>query len=1071
MKPSAIRPLPKPPAGFGYYRAEEICRDPDLFAYQHLLRTAFDQMGLSTVITLNGVPTVYVRDCPEPLGPQEAAALHLDFWNQGVATVLLVRDPERCRVFSSLARPIDPEKATEELLNDRLVQSIDMATQVIWAENFYQALANGTYYSRDESVALFDPAEGVDSYLINNLAAVRDVITSGRNALSAEIAHAFLGRILFVSYLCHRGILKLNNYLPGGPWKDLRDFLACTPAEKAHRIVYRNLFPALRKRFNGSMFDGDLETEKQSVLPGHWQIIQQFLDGSQVASGQKSLGFWAYRFDFIPVETISSIYEMFFQGEDSHAKRKEGAFYTPRLLAETTLDLVLRERNSLADLRMIDPSCGSGIFLVIIFNRLVAEWNSMRRRKPSVLERANAFRRILGRLRGIDRNPTACRIACFSLYIAYLDQFTPADVDEYIETTGKMLPSILHSPSVAEPDLPVVFHSDFFDLADSFAGEFDIVVGNPPWEGRGSKQAANAFMEKAPDLLAKGGRAALILPSKIFLNPTSEAFQRKWLSTVTLDTLVQLADYRFILFKEAKCPSCIAVLSQGPAPKSHRIEYITPKVSLAEVRDGLIPISPQDRKWIRVSDLLANELGQPPGVVWKTHLWATPRDRKLLDYLFTLPRLSDLTHRLSDGDNVERKRWITGQGCKPWRVDESRTPDRELRAFGDWKGDDLFLSPSNIPQSPVLLDISCIRLEDHFVSKGYSQTHLYSKPPEQLFTAPLVVLNQGFTKAVFSDFPIRFQDSLQSFTNPHGGDEKELLFLGLFLNSKLARYFAFQTSANLGTERDKVHLEEVLRLPFFLPDHECAHPDASGILDEIAELSRKHKRICLDKARRLEKAVRNEELNLKDWFPEDSKSKSLLASRWTKEAEADAAELRKAVEPLIYRYFGLGDQDIALVEDTCEIFDKGDTPPTLESARNAPLARTFVAASDLGPYAEMICATLNGWSSGTTKVVARMAFHSPTGMALVELGQSKSPKAAEVMPDSGRVIEAAHRLQKASRTRVGRMEFHRSGWYFDGDRILIVKPARLGEWTRTSALNDAAALYAHIVTSRRRAKA
>lgn len=1071
MKSSAIRPLPAPPVGYRYHRAEDICADPALFAYQHLLLTAFKEMKLTAVLTLNGVPTVYVRDCPKPLGPQEAALLHLDFWNQGVATVLLVRDPERLRVFSSLARPINPEKATEEQLNDRLVQSIDMATQAAWADNFYQSLANGTYYSRDEAVALFDPAEGVDSHLIGNLAAVRDAITTGNDGLPADIAHAFLGRILFVSYLCHRGILKLDNYLPGGPWKDLREFLARTPAEKAHRLVYRDLFPALRERFNGSMFDGDLETERKAIRSAHWQIIQLFLEGSPVASGQKSLGFWAYRFDFIPVETISSIYEMFFQGEDGQAKKKEGAFYTPRLLAETTLDWVLRERKSLAELRMIDPSCGSGIFLVIIFNRLVAEYNSTRRRKPSVLERANAFRRILGRLRGVDRNPTACRIACFSLYIAYLDQFSPADVDEYIETTGKMLPSILHSPSAAEPDLPVVFHSDFFDLADSFAGEYDIVVGNPPWEGRGSKQAANDFMEAAPKLLADGGRAALILPSKIFLNPTSENFQRKWLAMVKLDTLIQLADYRRLLFKEANCPSCIAVFSQGPATKFHRIESITPKVSLAEVRDGLIPISPQDRHWIRVSDLLSNELGQSPGVVWKTHMWATPRDRKLLDYLFTLPRLSGLTHRLSDGDNVDHKRWITGQGCKPWREDNGRKPDRELRAFGTWTVDDPFLLPSNISQSPVLLQISCIRLGDHFASKGYSLTGLYSKPPEELFTAPLVVLNQGFTKAVFSDFPLRFQHSLQSFANPDGGDEKELLLLAFFLNSRLARYFAFHTSANLGTERDKVHLDEVLNLPFFLPDHECAQPDARKILVQIAELSRKHHQDCLETARKLEKAILHEQSNLADWFPEDARTRCLLAARLKKEMEADAEVLRKAVEPLIYRYFGLGDQEIALVEDTCDIFDKGDTPPTLDSARGAPLSRTLVVASDLLPYADMICATLNGWSSGTKKVVAKMAIHSPTGMALVELGQSKSLKAAEIMPDSSRVIEAAHRLQKASKSRVGRMEFLRHGWYFDGDRILIVKPARLGEWTRTSALNDAAELYAHIATSRQDKKA
>lgn len=1065
MKSSAIRPLPEPPVGYRYHRAEDICADPALFAYQHLLLTAFKEMKLTAVLTLNGVPTVYVRDCPKPLGPQEAASLHLDFWNQGVATVLLVRDPERLRVFSSLARPIDPEKATEKLLNDRLVDSIHMATQATWAENFYQSLANGTYYSRDEAVALFDPAEGVDSHLIGNLAAVRDAITAGNDALPADIAHAFLGRILFVSYLCHRGILKLDNYLPGGPWKDLREFLARTPAEKAHRIVYRDLFPALRERFNGSMFDGDLETERKAIRPVHWQIIQHFLEGSPGASGQRSLGFWAYRFDFIPVETISSIYEMFFQVEDGQAKKAEGAFYTPRLLAETTLDWVLRDRKSLAELRMIDPSCGSGIFLVIIFNRLVAEYNSTRRRKPSVLERANAFRRILGRLRGVDRNPTACRIACFSLYIAYLDQFSPADVDEYIETTGKMLPSILHSPSVAEPDLPVVFHSDFFDLADSFAGEFDIVVGNPPWEGRGSKQAANDFMEAAPKLMADGGRAALILPSKIFLNPTSEDFQRKWLAMVKLDTLIQLADYRFILFKEAKCPSCIAVFSQGPTTKSHRIEYITPKVSLAEVREGLIPISPQDRQWICVSDLLSNELGQPPGVVWKTHMWATPRDRKLLDYLFTLPRLFDLAgtpKEMSDG----AKRWGNGQGIQTLKISEKCGVTSKPQFSNDIK----VLTPKMLRGLHYLPEFFTPSLNMYLAEHGLRNDQFHRTREDRLFVPPMVLINKGFTTTAYVDYRAKFRDAFLSIVGPET-DEDKLRFLALYVSSKLARYFVFHCSANLGIERDQVHPNEVLTLPFFLPDHESAPPDAQNILNEISTLSRQHQKDCLGRASKLRKAFLHEQSNLADWFPEDTKSRSLLATRWKKETEADAEELRKAVEPLIYRYFGLGDQDIALVEDTCDIFDKGDTPPTLESARGAPLSRPLVAEADLIPYADMICATLNGWSSGTKKVIAKMAIHSPTGMALIELGQSKSLKAAEIMPDSSRVIEAAHRLQKASKARVGRMEFLRHGWYFDGERILIVKPARLGEWTRTSALNDAAELYAHIATSRQEKKA
>ncbi len=1069
MKSAAIKPLPKPPVGYRLFRSDEVGKSAELFAYQHMLQRAFAEMRLTAVLTLNGVPTVYVSDSEMPLAPREAAELQRDFWNQGVASVLLVRDPHYVRVFSSMTPPLDPENATEEQLNDRIVETIDMATQAAWAVNFYQSLANGSYYATPQAASRFDRNESVDSYLINNLEVARNVITTGRDALPAEAAHSFLGRILFVSYLCHRGILKLGNYLPGGPWEDLRDFLSKTPADKAHRLLYQNLFPALRDRFNGSMFDVDLAKEKKLVNARHWQDILHFLEGSKMASGQKTLGFRAYRFDFIPVETISSIYEKFFQIEDGQAKRNEGAFYTPRLLAEMTLDLALRGRKRLEGLRAIDPSCGSGIFLVIIFNRLVAEWNSTRQRKPSPKERAKALLRILGQLRGVDQNATACRVACFSLYLAYLDQFSPADVEDYIETTGKMLPSILDSPSAKKPDLPVVIHSDFFDVTEKFQGQFDLVVGNPPWAGRGSKQAANAFMEKTPVLLSEGGNAALILPSKIFLNPSGEAFQRKWLGLVTLDTLVQLADYSFILFKEALCPACIAVFSKGAPPKSHRIEYITPKVSLFDVRDGLIPVSPNDRKWIRIADLLDNDLGQSPGVVWKTHMWGTPRDRKLLDYLFTLPRLDSITHKLSDGKNTDGKPWVTGQGGKPWHPEKNKKADRALRDFGEWKTNDLFISPSFIGISPILSKASGVPLEAHFKSKGYSLKQLYSKPPEQLFNPPLVVVNQGFTRAALSEFPVRFQHTLQSFTSLKSGDRNELLFLALYLTSKLARYFVFHTSANLGIERDKVHLEEVLQLPFMLSADEAAPKDALQIISKIADLTAAHQK----ELAQLESECIPTDPDSDDWFPSNvGKHESAASAGRSAKRSKLSNEFRKQIDALIYRYFGLSQQDIAVVEDTCNIIDKGDTPPSLESASHIPNLRPVESSQALSDYAEMISATLNGWSANSVKVVAKTAIHPASGMALVELGQSKSAEPVGLMLDSARVIEAAHRLQSASTSKLGRsLEFRRHGWYFDGKRILIVKPARLGEWTRTAALNDAAELYAHIAKSRESAKA
>jgi hypothetical protein len=115
-------------------------------------------------------------------------------------------------------------------------------------------------------------------------------------------------------------------------------------------------------------------------------------------------------------------------------------------------------------------------------------------------------------------------------------------------------------------------------------------------------------MDKTPGLLKATGRACLLLPSKVFLNQT-DVFQAQWLRRVTLERVIQLADYSFILFKEALCPCSIVVFSaQTPDEASHEIEYVTPKVSRIDLRDGIIAVAPRDRKWIPLRILLKHSV-------------------------------------------------------------------------------------------------------------------------------------------------------------------------------------------------------------------------------------------------------------------------------------------------------------------------------------------------------------------------------------------------------------------------------------------------------------------------------
>ncbi len=1067
MSTLRLPPLPEPPPGFEYYRSrEEILRSRSLLAYQHVLLRAWEEMRLSGVMTLNGVPTVYIRDAKRPLNAKETAGLCRKFWNQGVATVFVLRDAHAVRVFSSMTVPLDERRATDADVRGRVVEQVELATQASWAQRFYTQLGMGHYWSAAERVAWFNPQQGVDAYLLSNLSAVRDKLVE--QDLQPQFAHAFLGRVLFTCYLCDREIVNLPNYFQGQSWRHLHELLDALPDPTG--ALYDTLFPALLTEFNGSLFDVDLEAERHQIRPQHFDIVRAFLRGDDLAEkpGQPSLGFWAYDFKFIPVETISAIYESFLEAEGTAEKRKSGAFYTPRFLAEMALDRVLAPRGALykEGRRFIDPACGSGIFLVLLFNRLAAEWRSAVQGQPDPQAQAEELLERLDALRGVDKNPTACRIACFSLYLAFLDTFDPPGVRAYKLHTGKKLPALLRRRDARQsPKHPVIWEADFRDLAEDWKGQFDIVIGNPPWGGRGDNQLVHPFMELTPKLLREGGRACLLLPSRVFLNRTDD-IQAQWLRCVTLESIVQLADYSEILFRSARSPCCITVFTSGPPDvATHEVEYVVPKVSTAELRDGLIPVEPQDRKWIPLKLLLDATTQETRSLVWKTYLWGTPRDMKLLDYLLTLPRLALYADILSETRGTRTKRWAAGQGCKP-QIRGSAS-DRDLKPLDNWSVDDPFISHDLLGGLAYVPKPLCPTLKEHFSERAYMTDALYSKPDDSLFTGPLVLFNQGFSEFAFVDYVARFQDALQSIAGPEK-DADSLLFLLGCLRSKLARYFIFHTASNMATERDKAHLFEVMRLPFFLPCSEAARADASTIVAGVAAAFRKLQDEMNEDAKRFLKERQNSDLGPLFGGDDAESSDKERRKKWAKHHQARTLELQsREIDPLIYRYFGLTDQDRALVEDTCDIFDRSDTPGALIKARMPPTLQAIQDWQGLRDYGDMLTSALRSRTTSGPAIIASGQVDPQLGIGVVEVAQERSRLPFRRLDDAELLLRALSALLDSSKDHSGALVFRRNGLIFDGPRVYIVKPALRGQWTRTAAINDAAELRAHVAEARR----
>jgi len=384
-----------------------------------------------------------------------------------------------------------------------------------------------------------------------------------------------------------------------------------------------------------------------------------------------------------------------------------------------------------------------------------------------------------------------------------------------------------------------------------------------------------------------------------------------------------------------------------------------------------------------------------------------------------------------------------------------------------WSLRDRVVSPDAIAGLPAFPESLTDELEHYLTNRRYQTDELRREPPEELFTPPIVLWNDGFTDAAFFDYKVRYQHVLHSVSGSVS-DSDCLLFLVCFLRSPLARYFVFHTAASLGTERDKVHNTEALRLPFFLPDSEAAQSSAASIVKKAVAKMRRFIEEMEGGAQILLKKPKEPEFRLRS-ADDDEEDEGKALRAWLEQQRGKAKTLQVGLNSLIYEYYGINEQERALVEDTVDVFDRSDTPGSLAAAREIPTLQSLDAAG-LKPYATMLVNTLNGWATSGLRVCAAGGVDTELGVGLVELSQTRSVKGFRIRNISGPLATALQRLQEVNIERAGHLEFSRSGLIFDGLRIYLLKPALRGEWTRTEALNDAVKLSAHIAAARRRAK-
>ncbi|RVC90964.1 SAM-dependent DNA methyltransferase, partial [Mesorhizobium sp. M2A.F.Ca.ET.029.05.1.1] len=177
----------------------------------------------------------------------------------------------------------------------------------------------------------------------------------------------------------------------------------------------------------------------------------------------------------------------------------------------------------------IDPTCGSGAFLVEAFRRLI--WKRCGDEQAS---RAVVREILYHQLFGIDVNPSALGIAAFSLYLAALE-FDEEPITEIAELRfDRLIGTTLFEADTIGENLPTTL----------VGRPFEAVVGNPPWtfdksikakpRKKGNAHSLRprrspdwAFLDVAAALAGEKGRIGMVMKASPFFSKDEHAVEAR----------------------------------------------------------------------------------------------------------------------------------------------------------------------------------------------------------------------------------------------------------------------------------------------------------------------------------------------------------------------------------------------------------------------------------------------------------------------------------------------------------------------------------------------------------------
>jgi len=347
-----------------------------------------------------------------------------------------------------------------------------------------------SYFSAEKlNFGIFWESDAASNHFLNNKSAYEklvSVLSEIRNKIVKEFrklklpksfAEDLLLKCILVKYLEESG--KKNNEDNAKKFYQGKNLNHGSISEFIINGELTQLLDVLEYHFNGGVFQISYE-ERRLIENTDLSILSSFLDGKLDENQQGSI--WEkYSFKYIPIELISNFYEEFIDNKEDDNK---GTVYTPSFLVNLLIDecLPISSTETNYKVKLIDASCGSGIFISSAFKRLVQRWRVAKGKNGKLLEeeqiRIQDVKEILTRyIYGVDKNETAVKLTKFSLQLAFC-QIVPNDKLWKWTDDGvfeKVFDDLNNN----------IVENDFFDFLcnrKELHNSFDLVIGNPPFK-------------------------------------------------------------------------------------------------------------------------------------------------------------------------------------------------------------------------------------------------------------------------------------------------------------------------------------------------------------------------------------------------------------------------------------------------------------------------------------------------------------------------------------------------------------------------------------------------------------